>query len=216
MHASGTDPGLIFKIKLTVENHPSVPIRPNKILPEQGPPARSKPLTPITVPSVPVKSLNTVIPDGPSAIIPTYPSKGQRLLNLVRGAVYDLNSTNPDATIDRWLCLSSSPPYYEGIAYNGDFNKTSNHASCSWGMGKKLTMTDMTVSGESPGLCIGTPPPSHHHLCGQTHSVSRTDTSYHLVPSPVGWWACNTGLTHRISTNVFEPSRDFCESLALA
>ncbi|EDL23500.1 mCG147803 [Mus musculus] len=138
---------------------------------------------------------------------------GQRLFNLIRGAFYALNSSDLDTTTNCWLCLSSGPPYYEGVAFNGDFNKTSSHASCSWGTGKKLTLTE--VSGRSPGLCIGTPLPSHQHICGWTHSVSRTNTSYYLVPYPVGWWACNTGLTPCVSTSVFDPSRDFCVMVQL-
>ena len=132
---------------------------------------------------------------------------------MVRGTYFALNSTDPNATTDCWLCLSSGPPYYEGITFDGDFNTTSNHASCSWGTGKKLTLTE--VLGRSPGLWIGTPPPSHQHLCGRTHSMSRTDVNYYLVPSPVGWWACNTGLTPCISTSVFDPSHDFCVMVQL-
>lgn len=59
------------------------------------------------------------------------------------------------------------------------------------------------------------PPPSHRHLCGRTLSIARTDDSYYLVPSPVGRWACNTGLTPCLSTNVFDPSRDFCVMIQL-
>lgn len=59
------------------------------------------------------------------------------------------------------------------------------------------------------------PPLSHHHLCGRTLSIARTDDSHYLVPSPVGWWAYNTGLTPCLSTNVFDPSRDFCVMIQL-
>ena len=107
---------------------------------------------------------------------------GQRMFNLVRGAFYALNRTNPDATEDCWLCLSSGPPYYEGIAFNGDFNKTSSHTSCSWGTGQILTLTE--VSARNPGLCIGTPPPTHKHLCGRIQSVSKTETK----PCAVSGW----------------------------
>ena len=135
------------------------------------------------------------------------------MFNLVRGAFYALNRTNPDATEDCWLCLSSGPPYYEGIAFNGDFNKTSSHTSCSWGTGQKLTLTK--VSARNPGLCIGTPPPTHKHLCGRIQSVAKTETNYYLVPFPVGWWACNSGLTPCVSTKVFESSHDFCVMIQL-
>lgn len=68
----------------------------------------------------------------------------------------------PLTTLIQRLLLSVGcvcPPYYERITYNGDFNKTNNHASCSWGSRKKLTLTDVTVSGRGPGLCLGPPPP---------------------------------------------------------
>jgi hypothetical protein len=45
--------------------------------------------------------------------------------------------------------------------------------------------------------------------------MSRTDTNYYLVPSPVGWWAYSTGLTPCISTSVFDPSCDFCVMVQL-
>jgi hypothetical protein len=69
---------------------------------------------------------------------------GQRLFNLIRGAFYALNSSDPDATTYCWLFLSSGPPYSEGVAFNEDFNKTSSHALCSWGTGKKLTLTEVS------------------------------------------------------------------------
>lgn len=204
----GKDPGLVFKIKLTVESPSPVPIGPNKALPEQDLPAKPKPLAPIIENPLKVGTSQ----DSPTTIS-SDPSTGQRLFNLIRGAFYALNSTDPDATTDCWLCLSSVPPYYEGIALNGEFNTTTSHASCSWGTEKKLTLTE--VSGKSPGLCIGTPPPSHQHLCNRTHPVSRTSTNHYLVPTPVGWWACNTGLTPCVSTNVFDSSKDFCVMVQL-
>lgn len=190
-------------------------IGPNKILPERGPPARLKPPPPTMVPSTLIRPISTGIPYESSSADLAHPSTGQRLFNLVKGAFYALNNTDPEATTECWLCLSSGPPYYEGITDNGDFNKTNDHVSGSWGSGKKLTLTDVTVSGGGPCLCLGNPPPSHRHLCGRTLSIARTDDSYYLVPSPVGWWACNTGLIPCLSTNVFDPSRDFCVMIQL-
>lgn len=187
----GSRPGSLLHVCLNIESPPALPVGPNKVLPEPNQPFPPTQKT----------------PQEPSTIAPTYPLTGQRLFDLVRGAYFALNETDPNATTDYWLCLSTGPPYYEGITFDGNFNKTSNRASCSWGTGQKLTLTEVSV--RSPGLCIGTPPPSHRHLCGQTSSVSRTDTNYYLVPSPAGWWACSTGLTPCISTSVFDPSRDF-------
>lgn len=134
-------------------------IGPNKILPERGPPARLKPPPPTMVPSTLIRPISTGIPYESSSADLAHPSTGQRLFNLVKGAFYALNNTDPEATTECWLCLSSGPPYYEGITDNGDFNKTNDHASGSWGSGKKLTLTDVTVSGGGPCLCLGNPPP---------------------------------------------------------
>jgi hypothetical protein len=121
-------------------------------------------------------------PPTPHVSLTITPAIPSTMFNLVRGAFYALNRTDPSATEDCWLCLSSGPPYYEGIAFNGDFNRTSSHTSCSWGTGQKLTMTE--VSARNPGLCIGIPPSTHKHLCGQIQSVSRTEANYYLVSSP--------------------------------
>lgn len=106
LYTLGKDHGLIFRIKLTVESSPPIPIGPNKVLPEQGPPEKPK------LPAQTVNPLHTsAIPLSPSTIVPASPSTGQRLFNLVRGAYYALNRTDPEATTDCWLCLSSGPPY---------------------------------------------------------------------------------------------------------
>lgn len=47
-------------------------------------------------------------PQVPLTITPEIPSR-QRMFNLVRGAFYALNRTDPSATEDCWLCLSSGP-----------------------------------------------------------------------------------------------------------
>lgn len=218
VRTNGRDPGLNFKIKLTTESSPPVPIEPSEVLPERGPPAGPKPPPPPTLvlpPSTRPSNTDFSFGSSPPSLANPNPSTGQRLFNLVKGAYYALNNTDPEATTECWLCLSSGPPYYEGIAYNGDFKITRDHASCSWGSGKKLTLTDVSVSGGGPGLCLGKPPPSHRHLCNRTGSITRTDDNYYVVPFPVGWWACNTGLTPCLSTHIFNPSRDFCVMIQL-
>ena len=50
------------------------------------------------------------------------------------------------------------------------------------GTGQKLTLTE--VLARNPGLCIGTPPPTHKHLCGRIQSVSKTETK----PCAVSGW----------------------------
>lgn len=94
---------------------------------------------------------------------------------------------------------------------NGIFNNTTSHHSCSRGTEKKLTLTE--VSGL--GLCLGTPPASHKHLCNRTVISSRTAATHYLVPGPNRWWACSTGLTPCVSTSVFWPTIDFCVLIQL-
>lgn len=138
-------------------------------------------------------------------------TNSQRLLNLVEGAFHALNNTNPAAAESCWLCLTIVPPYYEGIALDGTLYNTSTHHSCSWGTKKKLTLTEVSGSG----LCMGTPPSSHKHLCNRTILGFKTTTTHYLVPEPNRWWACNTGLTPCVSTNVFRPEIDFCVLIQL-
>lgn len=79
------------------------------------------------------------------------------------------------------------------------------------GQKKKLTLTEVSGSG----LCLGTPPGSHKHLCNQTVIGFKTATTHYLVPGHNRWWACNTGLTPCVSTSVFRPAMDFCVLIQL-
>lgn len=137
---------------------------------------------------------------------------GQRLFSLIQGVFQAINSTDPDATSSCWLCLSSGPPYYEGMAREGKFNVTKEHRNqCTWGSRNKLTLTE--VSGK--GTCIGKAPPSHQHLCNSTMVYEQASENQYLVPGYNRWWACNTGLTPCVSTTVFNQSKDFCVMVQL-
>ena len=84
LDTAGKDPGLVFKLKLSVESPYQVPIGPNNVLPEQGLPAKPKTLTPIIVLSIPitVSHLNIVTPQESSTINPRTETtqSGQRSL----------------------------------------------------------------------------------------------------------------------------------------
>lgn len=71
------------------------------------------------------------------------------------------------------------------------------------------------MSGVGTGLCLGTPPASHEHLCSLTKFSPKTSATFYLVPGPNRWWACNTGLTPCVSTSVFDPNVDFCVMVQL-
>ena len=132
------------------------------------------------------------------------PSTGQWILNLVQGAFLALNQTQPNLTNPCWLCLTSGPPYYEGIATIGKYISTTSANGCDWKAAHKLTLTQ--ISGQ--GICLGSPPSTHQPLCNQTNSSLGSST--YLIPEPGHWWACNTGLTPCIYTQNLNTTKDFC------
>lgn len=121
------------------------------------------------------------------------------------GAYLALNYSEPDKTQECWLCLVSSPPYFEGVAVMGNYtNQTTAPASCTTLPSHRLTLPE--VSGQ--GLCIGTIPPTHQVLCAIT---KRIPTGSYYLPAPTGtYWACNTGLTPCISAPILHRSSDYC------
>lgn len=130
---------------------------------------------------------------------------GDRLFNIIQGAYRALNSSSPDRTQECWLCLTSSPPYYEGVAVSGNYsNSTTASPTCNSLPSHKLTLTE--VSGR--GTCIGSIPLSHQDLCNQTRPMGKGN--YYLVAGMGTYWACNTGLTPCISAAVFNQTSEFC------
>ncbi|KAG3277572.1 hypothetical protein H1C71_004319, partial [Ictidomys tridecemlineatus] len=119
---------------------------------------------------------------------------------LIEGAFAVLNFTQPDLTQSCWFCLSSAPPYYEGIAIDGTYAVKAQSSSCNWGENPKLTLPEVTGAG----LCIGSPPKSKQHLCTQTKNIGITQGF--LTPDNGTLWACDTGLTPCISAQIFNNS----------
>ena len=218
------DDGLTFSIRLKIEPPASRPIGPNGILADQRSPLsqKSPASRPIGLnspkpPQVKSITLNGAVdmvtrsalrpPSTPPPAVPTE-QRWHRLFNLVWGAYYALNDSNPEMTESCWLCLAVSPPYYEGIATMGVYNNTPDHTTCLWGKEGRLTLTD--VSGTGSGLCLGKIPPGYQALCNKIEVSLPTTPGHFLVPGPNRWWACTTGLTPCISTSVFNSSQDFC------
>lgn len=197
----GTDHGVTFKIQLKIKSAEGSPVGPNQVLPDQGPPQpKSRPqgaLDPTPFPGTPVP---------PNMTLKALPPTGQRLLNLVQGAFQVLNESQPALTKDCWLCLASGPPYYEGIAVPGTFNNTTSHEACSWHDKNRLTLTE--VSGQ--GTCLGNSPATYKHLCNETLRSPKTSDTRYLYPGIDKWWACSTGLTPCVATNVFDDTKDYC------
>lgn len=199
-HYDPTGPDLGAIITLSYKFTPSAPsqsVGPNKALKDQQPPARQA--TPAPPVSNSTRNLNLTSPP------PQIPGSGNRLFDLVQGAYLALNLTYPNKTKECWLCLQSSPPYYEGIAISGNYsNHTSPPTQCSNIPQHKLTLSE--VSGA--GLCLGTIPPSHKPLCNTT--LNLPPGKYYLVPLNDNYWACSTGLTPCVSSSILNVTSDFC------
>lgn len=147
-YVTNRDPGLTFKIKLDIKNTSSSPVGPNKVLPDQGspkapaaPPAAPPSKAPMSPPRGHNSSTGSPVTSAPSTLstlihtvppITRHPSTGDRLFNLIRGAYQALNQSNPNDTESCWLCLTASPPYYEGIVLEGSYSHSSSHGECAW------------------------------------------------------------------------------------
>lgn len=230
LHRTGHDPITMFSLTRRVGSaNTAQAIGPNPVLGDQRPPSQPAPaLPPVRPPSQPAPAKPAPSPARPlnSSLTPPTSSAsssstttpqttdrsgtGDRLLNLVQGAYLALNLTNPDRTQECWLCLVSRPPYYEGVAIQGNYtNSTSAPAGCTANPQHKLTLSE--VSGR--GLCIGTIPQSHQTLCNSTETIAKG--SYYLAAPTGTYWACNTGLTPCVSANVLNETSDYCVLIEL-
>lgn len=204
-------PGLLFSLQLIRERiNPAV--GPNLVLPDQKPPSLLAPARPPPVLLPKLTQAPDKVPVTPPSTVrglvfptPPPPGTGDRLINLMVGAYLALNYSDPSKTQECWLCLVSSPPYYEGVAVLGNYtNQTTAPDSCSTSLGYKLTLSE--VSGQ--GLCIGSVPLTHRALCTVTKRAPTGE--YYLAAPPGTYWACNTGLTSCISATVLNQSADYC------
>nr|KAF6314921.1 hypothetical protein mMyoMyo1_008696 [Myotis myotis]KAF6319741.1 hypothetical protein mMyoMyo1_008480 [Myotis myotis]KAF6319788.1 hypothetical protein mMyoMyo1_008525 [Myotis myotis]KAF6324902.1 hypothetical protein mMyoMyo1_008353 [Myotis myotis]KAF6349116.1 hypothetical protein mMyoMyo1_011672 [Myotis myotis] len=195
------DDGLLFKIRLDVQDYrPPVAVGPNTVLSSRQLPTKERPLATTTVAGTsPASREEQANP------IELETNSGQRLLGLVEGAFSSLNMSKSNLTESCWLCLTTGPPYYEGIAFQGNYTNTTSHDHCSWGQQGKLTLTE--VSGQ--GTCIGQVPKDRQHLCKENLAYPSS-ASYYLVPPTGGWWACSTGLTPCLAAQAFNRSQDYC------
>lgn len=136
-------------------------------------------------------------------------TQGQKLTGgpsaLIQGTFSTLNQSNPALTEACWLCLSASPPYYEGVAFLGNYSNITDSASCPWGEHRKLTLPE--VSGR--GFCIGRVPSRWSKNCNQTLQTLPAG-DYYLKPPTEGWWVYNTGISPCLSGLAFNNSDEFC------
>ena len=212
LYRTGKDPFTLFSItrQLTRANTPQS-VGPNSVISDQKAPSQPVQALPPVIPQA-VTTPIPIIPVGPSATaLQSYrPGTGDRLYDLVLGAYLILNVTNPNKTQDCWLCLVSSPPYYEGVAILGNYtNQTTAPHSCTAIPKHKLTLSE--VSGK--GLCIGSIPRTHQTLCTKEQGVYSG--SYYLAAPNGTYWACNTGLTPCVSAIVLNTTADYCVLIEL-
>lgn len=81
---------------------------------------------------------------------------------------------------------------------------------CRYQHDAEVKLTLQSVKGQ--GLCIGKVPESHRHLCVKT---IQPTTSAYVIPLNNTWWACSTGLTPCIHTQVLNRSQDYCVQVRL-
>lgn len=210
LYVTGHDPVTVFSLNRRVTSLATQSIGPNYVLKDQKPPSLPAPARPLLLPKVTQAPGNISVTSlsmtgGSAAPTPQSPGTGEWLINLVTGAYLALNYSDPSKTQECWLCLVSSPPYYEGVAVLGHYtNQTTAPDSCTVNSSHKLTLPE--VSGQ--GLCIGTIPPTHQVLCNTTERIPTGN--YYLAAPPGTYWACNTGLTPCISATVLSQSTDYC------
>lgn len=209
LYRPGRDPVLLFSLTRQVTIGSLRSVGPNQVLSEQKAPSLPARIPPSAEPpKTPVNHSSPTTPASPTS--PRSPGTGDRLFNLIQGAYLTLNHTDPNKTQECWLCLTSRPPYYEGIAILGNYtNHTSPPPICASPPQHKLTLSE--VSGR--GLCIGTIPSSHQVLCNSTKTIPAG--SYYLTGPNATYWACSTGLTPCISSNDLNRTSDFCVLIEL-
>lgn len=212
---SGHDSGAIFAIQKYIESPPIFSINPNSVtaLPNYPPKptTRSKIVLTSLTPSLRVSkiapassTLNPKVIKKENEVIQP-PQPQNPLLDVMDQAFLMLNNTQPNLTKECWLCYDIKPPYYEGIAFQGKYDISTDHTKCRWGQGGKSQLTLKSITGI--GTCLGHVPDSHKHLCNQTDQINTT--SYYVPPNN-GWWACSTGLTPCVHGHVLTQINDYC------
>ncbi|KAF0879880.1 ENV1 protein, partial [Crocuta crocuta] len=116
-----------------------------------------------------------------------------------------LNESRPNLTMSCWLCFNPKPPYYEGIAFLGNYSVTNRVQECCWQQTGQILLTLQSVTAQD--LCPGHVPATHQHLCDRTDQISSPG---YLIPPKQGWWACTTGLTPCVHGTILHNTKTFC------
>lgn len=185
---AGQDPGILLDIRLKVEPVSLKAMGPNPVLKNQGLLARDRPKVTTMLKPETFAHTEAFAPTGDITtqdyLASHLPSAQERMFKLIQGTFQALNHSNPNLTTECWLCLSTSPPYYEGIATYANFTKETNPEACLHTNKPRLTLTE--VSGA--GTCVGKVPSTHSHLCRHVFPISTpSSTTSYLIPPP-GYW----------------------------
>nr|BAC40257.1 unnamed protein product [Mus musculus] len=189
LYVSGYDYGVMFTIQLSARQ--GMPLGPNPALPPVG-------LT-VTQSQITVPISQELRPrSGP--------------WDLLKATYLVLNNSKPELTSKCWLCLDAQPPYYEGIAVPGNYTTSTDNKDCRWQYPGKGRLTLELIQGK--GLCFGTIPHTHRHLCNSIQEAPDRDA--YIIPPINTWWACTTGLTSCIHTQALNLTNGFCVLVQLA
>uniref|UniRef100_A0A7N4PJM8 Envelope glycoprotein n=1 Tax=Sarcophilus harrisii TaxID=9305 RepID=A0A7N4PJM8_SARHA len=148
------------------------------------------------------------IPIGP-------PSSATLILSLVNASVHTIRKISNTSLDDCWVCYSSSPPFYEGIAHFGNLTFTNDSSILRWGITDKHGLTLSRISGL--GLCLlgppMLPPLQLEGICNRTVTIT-TSSTYVAAPNN-SYFACSSGLTTFVVTSSFISNRDYCVEVSL-
>lgn len=205
LYISGTDPGLIFKVKLlrSVPNdNKHVVLGP--VAPKTKDPRPSNP-SPLSTSTV----FQALLP-------PVSPSTGEILKGLANVTAESLNFTGYS---ECWLCFSPVPPFYEGIAVlvntSADLMLTNDSSKTRWADSSRFSETSpgLTLTQISGiGLCIHSPflrlPPQLEPICNSSFSPPL---SHEFLVAPNGtYFACSFGITPSVSPRLLISNNEYC------
>lgn len=152
LYLKGKNPGLTFKIRLlkSIPNQEkNVAVGPNSELhqnnPAQSPRKISADLVTPRAPPPPRSNLQPTLPAGP-------PSTAHLILTLVNASIQAVHEANFTLLEECWVCYSSTPPLYEGIANFKRLLFTNDTSSLWWSPPEKqgLTLSSLRPSFVSP------------------------------------------------------------------
>ena len=106
-----------------------------------------------------------------------------------------------------WICYSSQPPFYEGIAVLGSPLNVSDANELRWEVEPVHRLTLGQVVGS--GLCLLVPnmlpPYDLEPVCNQALVISNSSPHVNAT-----YFVCSSGLTPHIITSAFLAHRDYC------